>query len=134
RSRADQGRRGDEVGNVKTVQVRNRRTQRVLGGRVDVADRWWLRLRGLLGRPAPGQGQGLLIQPCRAVHMLGMKYPLDIAFIDRLGLVTALYPALQPGQRSAWHKDAYSALELPAGVLLLTDTAVGDMLDVTASL
>ncbi|HEX8362899.1 MAG TPA: DUF192 domain-containing protein, partial [Longimicrobium sp.] len=63
----------------------------VVGSRVAVADRWWLRLRGLLGRPPLATGEGLLLDPCRAVHMLGMQYPLDVAFVDERNTVVALY-------------------------------------------
>ena len=99
---------------------------RVLGTWIAVADRWWLRLRGLLGRPPLRAGWGMLLQPCRAVHMFGMSYPVDVVFVDRGGAVVAVYHRLAPGQRSRWHKSAACALELPAGTLALTGTCEGD--------
>jgi hypothetical protein len=94
---------------------------------VILADRWWLRLRGLLFRPQLGPGEGLLLAPCRAIHMAGMRYPIDVAFLTADGEVVALYPRLEPGARTAWHRNARSALELPAGTLAATGTAVGDI-------
>jgi uncharacterized membrane protein (UPF0127 family) len=42
---------------------------------------------GLLGRE-PGTVTGaLVIRPCRQVHTLGMRFPIDVAFCDRQGLV-----------------------------------------------
>lgn len=99
-----------------------------LGARIGHADAWWPRLRGLLGRPAPGRGEGLLIEPCRGVHMYGMKYPLDVAFLDPEGAVMALYPGLAPGARTPMHAKARRAIEIPAGTLAATGTAVGDVL------
>ena len=99
---------------------------RLLGDRIGVADRWWLRLRGLLGRPGLHQGEGLLLDPCRAVHMLGMQFPIDVAFLDRSGAVVAAYHALAPGGRTGWHRTATTALELPAGTLQASGTGVGD--------
>ena len=99
---------------------------RVLGDRIGVADRWWLRLRGLLGRPGVPAGEGLLLDPCRAVHMLGMRFPLDVAFLDAEGAVVAVYHALAPGARTSWHRTAATALELPAGTLKQSGTGVGD--------
>lgn len=99
----------------------------VLGAEVGVADRWWLRLRGLLGRPPLARGEGLLLDPCRAVHMLGMSYPLDVAFVDERLTVVALYHGLAPRGRTGWHAARY-ALELPAGTLRDTDTRPGDSL------
>ena len=100
---------------------------RGLGTWIAVADRWWQRLRGLLGRPLPA-GAGLLLQPCRAVHMFGMSYAVDVAFLDRRGAVVAVYHRLAPGQHSRWHKGAAYALELPAGTLAMTGTREGDRL------
>jgi uncharacterized membrane protein (UPF0127 family) len=101
---------------------------RLLGDRIGVADRWWLRLRGLLGRPGLARGEGLLLDPCRAVHMLGMRFPLDVAFLDASGAVVAVYHALAPGARTSWHRAAAAALELPAGTLQASETGVGDMI------
>jgi uncharacterized membrane protein (UPF0127 family) len=100
----------------------------VLGARIAVADRWWSRLRGLLGRPAIGAGEGLVLTPCRAVHTLGMSYPVDVAFVDRRGAVVAVYNRLAPGHRSCRHKTAAYALELPAGTLARCGTREGDTL------
>jgi uncharacterized membrane protein (UPF0127 family) len=60
--------------------------------------------------------------------MFGMRYPLDIAFLDSRGAVVASYPALRPGSRTRWHRRAVHALELPAGTLASSDTRVGDVL------
>ena len=45
-----------------------------------VADTWWLRTRGLLGRD--GVDGALLLRPARSVHTLGMRFPIDVAFCD----------------------------------------------------
>lgn len=113
---------------MRVVEARNPARGTVLGGRVQVADRWWTRLRGLLGRPPLAMGEGLLIEPCRAVHMSGMKYPIDVAFLGRDGAVVALYPGLVPGARTRWHRAARSALELPAGTLAASGTREGDVI------
>ena len=107
----------------------NRARRSVLGTRVGVADRWWLRLRGLYGRPPLAEGEGLLLRPCPAVHMVGMSYPLDVAFLDRGGTVIAVYPGLAPGARTRWHGRTAEALELPAGVLAASGTVRGDTID-----
>lgn len=43
------------------------------------------RRRGLLGRDS-AEG-ALVIQPCRWVHTIGMRFPLDVAFLDEEGVV-----------------------------------------------
>jgi hypothetical protein len=92
------------------------------------AGTWWGRFRGWLGQPEPTQGEGLLLTPCQGIHMIGMKYPIDVAFLDQEGLVVATYANLAPWQRTKLHRKAHSALELPAGTLARTATVVGDRL------
>ena len=93
-----------------------------LGTRIRVADTWLTRLRGLLGTAPLAAGEGLLIDPCRGVHMFGMKYPIDVAFLDRSGTVVG------PGARSPFVRAARSALELPAGTLAAAGITEGDTL------
>ncbi|HKE91459.1 MAG TPA: DUF192 domain-containing protein [Gemmatimonadales bacterium] len=93
-----------------------------------LANRWWSRLLGLLGRRPLVRGEGLLLVPCRAVHMIGMRYAIDVAFVDRWGGVVATYHHLAPGSRSRWHRAAVVALEVPAGTLRSTETQTGDAL------
>ena len=110
---------------MRYVRAVNVATGRVLGARIGVADRWWQRLRGLGGRPGLAPGEGLLLRPCRAVHMTGMKFPLDVAFLDAGNRVVAQYARLSPGARTRWHRRASAALELPAGTLGETGTVEG---------
>lgn len=118
---------------MRSVSIVNRTRESVLGTRVGLADRWWLRARGFLRRPEPGEGEGLLLNPCRAVHMVGMSFPLDIVFVDRHGRILALYPELAPGRRSGWHGAAKYAIELPAGTIEATRSEVGDLVSWQAS-
>ena len=113
---------------MRLVRVVNTRGERELGTRIGLADGWLARLRGMLARPAPGPGEGLLLTPCSSVHMYGMRFPLDIAFLDGRGTVVAIYPSLAPGSRTRWHRNAVHALELSAGALLESGISLGDVL------
>ena len=111
---------------MKRVQVTNSTRGRELGGRVILADWFWPRLRGLIARPRIEPGEGLMIVPCRGVHMYLMTYPIDVALMNRDGEVVAMYRELAPGARTHWHGDAHHALEVPAGMLAETHTTLGD--------
>jgi uncharacterized membrane protein (UPF0127 family) len=113
---------------VRTLAVHAARNGASLGERIRVADSWWTRFRGLLGTPPLAPGEGLLIDPCRSVHMFGMRYPIDVAFLDRAGKVVGLCHRLAPGARSPWIHAARSALELPAGTLTAAGITEGDLL------
>ncbi len=108
-------------------EMRNEDRGESLGTHIRLADRWWPRLRGLIGHAKLQSGEGLLIRPCQGVHMQWMKYPLDIAFLDPDGRVLAIYHALQPWRFSKTHRGATAALELPAGTLEATGTMLGDL-------
>ena len=117
---------------MRSVRVANRTRGVVLGTRVAVADRWWLRLRGLLGRSELGQGEGLLLRPCKAIHMAGMAFPLDVGFLDAEGRLIAMYRDLPPRARTRWHLRARQALELPAGTFAATGSDLGDVVETTS--
>ena len=103
-----------------------------LGTSVGLADGWWSRGRGLLGRRSLAAGEGLLLTPCRSIHMFGMRFPLDVAFLDREGTVVETYPGLAPGRRTRWHRTARHVLELPVGTLAATGTGCGDRITWTS--
>jgi uncharacterized protein len=115
------------------IRVQNRTRGTLLGTRVRLADRLPSRTRGFLFRPAPTSGEGILLSPCRAVHMYGMRFPLDVLFISEAGQVVATYRELRPWQRSRVHGSAAHALELPPGTIRATGTAVGDLLSWSAA-
>ena len=116
---------------MKHVQMMNRTRGTLLGTRIGLADRWWLRMRGYLVRPRPVLGEGMLLVPCRAVHMFGVRFALDVLFLDRHGRVVETYPGLQPGGRTSVVREAAYALELPVGTVEVTGTREGDLLSWT---
>ncbi len=72
------------------------------------------RMRGLLWRPKLAQGQGLLIAPCNSVHTIGMRYAIDVVFLNREGRVLKVFPAVKP-LRFAAARGARQVIELAAG-------------------
>lgn len=109
------------------VRVMNTTRGTMLGGRIRIADDFRSRMLGLLGSTPPSPGEGLLLSPCRGIHMLGMRYPLDILFLDSGGAVLSAHNALRPGPRFRWSRHAASTLELPAGTLQASGTQRGDL-------
>jgi len=72
------------------------------------------RIRGLLLRPAPKAGAGLLIDRCAAVHTFAMSYPIDVVYLGEDYRVVRRVEQLQPWRMSSC-KGARMTLELAAG-------------------
>ena len=62
---------------------------------------------------ASGQGLGLLIPRCSSVHTFGMRFALDLVFLDRAGRPLSIHRAVPP-RRLVWHRGAAAVLEIPA--------------------
>lgn len=73
------------------------------------------RMRGLLGGPGLGPGEGLLLSPCKQVHTFGMRFPIDVVFCDRGWRVTHVVRGMKPGRVSRVEWRARCAIELSAG-------------------
>ncbi|WP_224962140.1 DUF192 domain-containing protein [Geomonas subterranea] len=97
---------------------------------VSVADTFVTRLKGLLGKKELPLGQGLWIRPCNSVHTFGMKFPIDVAFLDGEQRVVAVATTLAPNRVSGFHPKASSVLELPAGTLDATVTVIGNKIEI----
>jgi uncharacterized membrane protein (UPF0127 family) len=94
---------------------------------LEVADTRSARRTGLLGRDR--LDGALLLQPCRAVHTLGMRFPLDVAWCDRdlVVLRVARLPRHRLS-RPVWRASA--VIEAEAGAFARWDLAVGQQLEV----
>ena len=72
------------------------------------------RLRGLLARDASwlGTKSVLVLAPCNSIHTFGMKYAIDVAFLDKCGKVLLSKENIVPSKRLRC-KDAICVLERP---------------------
>lgn len=114
-------------------QAFNRTRQAYLATDLAVADTYWTRLRGLLGRASDdfGEGSGLWIVPCHGVHTLGMGFPIDAIYLDREMHVIHVESDLRPWRVAPVRRLATSVLELPCRTATQTKTAIGDKIEIT---
>ncbi len=85
----------------------------LLGFEVPVATTGLSRLLGLAFLPRARAGAGLLIPGCRSVHTFGMRFDLDLLFLDGEGRVLDIRRSV-PARRMARCPAANSVLELPS--------------------
>jgi uncharacterized membrane protein (UPF0127 family) len=88
-------------------------TAEVLGVEVRVATGLIARLLGLASLSRSRAGHGLLIPRCRSVHTFGMRFDLDIYFLDERNRILRRHPAV-PRRRILACTGAKAVLELPA--------------------
>jgi uncharacterized membrane protein (UPF0127 family) len=113
-------------------QAFNRTRQRPLATELAVADTHWTRLRGLLGLNADEflPGSGLWILPCHGVHSLGMRFEIDVVYLDSNRTVVYVQSGLKPWRVAPVRGKATSVLELPCGMAVETGTEVGDKIEI----
>jgi len=87
---------------------------RVLGRDVTVARGPFVRTFGLALLDREEAGPGLLIPRCRSVHTFGMRFALDLYFLDAGGAPASIHLDVPPG-RVVSDRRAAAVLELPAG-------------------
>ena len=110
----------------------NRTRRQFLATRLAVADTHWSRFCGLMGKPPGefGDGHALWITPCRGVHTWGMRFPIDVAYLNTDHVIVHLETGLRPWRFAPIRLKATSVLELPEHTLKSTGTTIGDELEI----
>lgn len=84
-------------------------------------------MRGLLDKANLAPGEGLLIPKCQSIHTVGMRFPIDVLYIDWTGKVVTWRRQLMPGALGNDPVEkADCVLELPSG--MAQSTEIGDQL------
>ncbi len=110
------------------LRVINGTRQSVLVVRGRIAANPWSRLVGLLGQSRLEPGEGLLLRGDQAIHTLGLRFSIDVVYLDCHGRVLRSIERLAPQRLGPFLRESRDVLELPAGTLAATDTREGDEL------
>lgn len=81
--------------------------------------------RGMLFRRRPGHDTAFLLRGCRAIHTIGMRFPIDVLFCDGTGRILRIEHGLVPC-RVARERRASQVWELAAGGAQHWGWRVGD--------
>lgn len=87
---------------------------RVVCARCELAETFWTRFRGLMGRASLPEDEGLLIRATGEIHMFFMRFPIDAVFCDRELRVVKVVRHLKPWRLAA-ARGANVVIELAAG-------------------
>lgn len=105
---------------------RTRNTSLVTKGLV--ADTYWTRFVGLMGKRELPSGFGLLLENESAIHTFGMRVPIDVVYLDAKGVILKMTRAMPPMRLGPLVRGVRNVLELPVGTLEQTATELGDQL------
>jgi uncharacterized membrane protein (UPF0127 family) len=118
---------------LSTIRIKNQTRDCVLAASGELARSFWARGRGLMGRESLPESYALIILPESSIHTFFMRVPIDVLFVDRNDKVVGLREAMPPSRPFAgvapW-RGRY-VIEMPAGVIAATGTALGDQLRLT---
>ena len=107
----------------------NERTGEVILEDLQIADTFYARFRGLMGRPSIPENAGLMIKPCNSVHCFFMKFPIDVIFVDKKDRVVHIAEGMKPGSISPMVKKTKYVIEANA-TSLSGNVIVGDKVKV----
>ncbi len=98
---------------------------------LEIADGFFSRLRGLMGRKKLPQGQGLLLSPCNSIHMLFMRFSIDAVYVDENFVVKKIVRNLRPWLGMSVCLGAHSCIELAAGGADFFHLKIGDKINLS---
>lgn len=95
---------------------------------LDIASTFIRRLKGLIGRESFSGDEALLITNTSMVHMMFMRFPIDVIFCDRSHKIVGLARSLRPWRISRPFFGASYVVELPSERIGELAISVGDSL------
>ena len=113
---------------MRRVKVVNRTRGAVLADSAELADNYWTRFMGLMGRRDLPMGAGLVLKPGGGIHMWFMRIPLDVIHVDKSDRVTHVLRGIKPWRFGPLFVGGKLAIELPVGAA--ETTQVGDQIDI----
>jgi uncharacterized membrane protein (UPF0127 family) len=100
---------------------------------VTVADTYFARLRGLIGRTRLRSDEGVWMVPSSGIHTVGVLFPIDLVYLDSEHQVVELIESFPPFHIAPLRMQAASVLELHTHVIFSSQTQVGDQLVIAAA-
>ena len=101
----------------------------IIADKAELADSFLKRIKGLLGRRDFQKGQALIFKDASLVHTFGMRFTIDVLFVNRRNIVVAALEDLKPFRLSGIHPFS-DVIELPQGTIQSSATTKGDLIQI----
>lgn len=109
---------------MRTVELRTA-TGRCIARHVQLACSFQSRCLGLLSRSIMPKEEGLLLIPGGSIHTLGMRFPIDVIFLNRQMRILGLAEGVRPWRIRVAPRGTRRVLELAAGQIAANRLACG---------
>ena len=104
----------------------------LIADQLQLADSFYSRAKGLLGRDGLSGNQGLWIKPCRDIHTFFMKFAIDCVFLDRKMQIVKIQTRVSPFRLVGPYWKSDSVMEFNSGFVEEKKLRVGDQLYVVS--
>ncbi|KDR93781.1 hypothetical protein SAMN02745945_00976 [Peptoclostridium litorale DSM 5388] len=101
-----------------------------IASKANMADSFFKRLRGLMGKRGLGKEECLIITPCNSIHTFFMKFPIDVIFVDGECKVVKLIRGIAPKKMVMPVKGAYFIVEFDSRNEMTCEIEEGDILKI----
>lgn len=104
----------------------------LLVDQLEIAESFWARGKGLLGRKNLEPQQALWIRPCNNIHTFFMKFAIDCIFVDKKMEIKNLAKNIGPFRFVGPFWKSHSVIETSAGLIEAKKLEIGDHLYVVS--
>lgn len=103
----------------------------IITDNVQIADSFFRRFMGLMFRKSIDEDFALHIKPCNQIHMLNMKFPIDVIYLSESGTVVKIDENVEPGKICKTVKTAKSVIEVNGSAASKFGICQGDVLEIS---
>lgn len=98
--------------------------------KVKPAKTFFARFFGLMGKKKLSEGCGLLLAPCKSIHMLFMRFSIDAIYIDKNFVIKKIVTNLKTWIGISFCLSAWGVVEVNAGEAERLNLKVGEKLKI----
>ena len=110
------------------MKIFNTTRKTIIADKAVTADSFLKRMVGLLDRKELNPGEGLIITHCQSIHMVFMRFSIDVIFVGKENKVVGVVYKIEPYRFSPVFWKASYAIELPPQTIQKSQTQLGDFI------
>jgi uncharacterized membrane protein (UPF0127 family) len=115
---------------VKRIKIKNITKNNNIASEGFLADNFYMRLKGLIGKKTLGANGAICIKPCKSIHTFFMGFDIDAIFIDEKGGVCEIVRNIKPYRVSKYVFKAKYVIEILGGNAHKLKIELGDKIEI----